>query len=495
MPATTQYLRPSDSKRIDSTRLHAQSLERAFRDNYTSARKYYDGDQTKPLKVEEDGIDDNVIINLVKMAADRTISFLFPTMPKLVLDANSADDNENEQWLLDSWEHNGGLSLLLKMALTGFLSGHNFVLVQPPIEGNEYSRVILLDPLRVVPYWHVSDINKVVYYEIMWQSDKFKYILDVVNIPKSTQRRPVVGNIEHEMAENPDKYIVERSDNGDGTFEDNLYELYEVPEHWELIQYKGIGYQDMIEQDRAVWNSPYGPIVHWQHLPRPNSFFGGHEFTNKGLQDVANLMFSNINRIIRYHGSPKTVVTGVLAEDVVPTAVNGLWAIENPDAKVVNLEMQSELRAAQEILQLAIDSFFAEARVVLLKRDVKDFQRVTNAGVRTAFMDALSKNSILRQQYHPAIANISHRMALAAGSGDLIPEVVGSDPLPTDELEVLNVMKLEYDMGITSQQYMAQRRRIPWETIKQQRKAEEAEGLVKEQQSNSQGLTSTEDPV
>lgn len=499
MPAALKYLKPGDKDRLPSDMVGVTSVERKFKEKYETARAYYDGDMDQQLNVDEDGVDDNVIMNLVKMSADRTISFLFPQMPKLILDANRTDNTPDEQWLEDCWAHNGGLSLLLKVGLSGYLAGHNFILVQPPREVGGFPRAILLDPARVVAYWHASDIEQIIFYEISWDVGSSKFILDVVNVPTQTVKQPVAGNVDHAILNDSDRYTVERLDNGDGTFTDQVFETYEIPEHWELIQYTGRDYSAMDEVDRATWNSPYSPIVQWQHLPKPNSFYGSSEFTNKGMQDNTNRTLSTINRILRFHGSPKTIGTGFDADDVQETSIDGFWAIENSDARVQNLEMQSEMIAAMSHLQYGVDAWFFENRVVVPKGDVKDFQRVTNAGIRAVFMDPLSKNTVLRNQYHPAIVNISHRFSLAAGKPEMVPDVIGADPLPSDELEMLQVMATEDQLGITSQQQMAQQRNKDWNTIKAQRKAEIDEGLRlppnQPKQSTNTDLTNTDQTV
>lgn len=482
MPPIEMYVPPGHPARKRTILLDTDERRR-MTENYKKARNYYDGNQAKPLGIdEEDGTDDNVVVNLVRMCADRTISFLFPKMPQLVTDQERAQRNADELWLEEAWEHNGGLSFLHQIALTGYLSGHVFVHVRPPDEDHPYPRLINLDPSRVLPYWKADDINTVLFYEIRWSVGDMHYVLDVVYNPPTRKESPIDDHNPEvhdpsNLYDGTDSWVIHKMVDG----KMQAFEVRDEPATWSLLQYesKSDNFPDKPVK-RDVWRHRYSPIVHWQHLPNPNQFYGKSEMDNIGLQDTVNLMFGNMNRILRYHGSPKTVGTGFSADEVEKTAIGGLWTIENENARIQNLEMQSELSAMQAIVQFLIDGYFAEKRVVRLQNDIKDFQRVTNAGVRTVFMDALSKNGVLRQQYHPAIVNLSHRMALAAGKGELAPQVLGGDPLPTDELEVLQTMQAEYDLGLVSQQELAIRRGYNWETVVKQRKAEEAAGLAPE---------------
>jgi hypothetical protein len=142
-----------------------------------------------------------------------------------------------------------------------------------------------------------------------------------------------------------------------------------------------------------------------------------------------------------------------------------MWSVENPDAKVYNLEMQSDLQSSINQFNILSKEFLAESRVVILEGTVKDFQRVTNAGVRTVFIDMLSKNNILRWNYGKAIQMISRVAAMVGKKGeDVVPVVEFVDPLPTDQTETANVAALELQMKLASHQTLSVKRGYKWET-------------------------------
>lgn len=420
MPEAMRYLPPDDPERRDI--LNDYMNERVKRKAaYDHARKYYDGHHTKQLDIKENEPDDNVVLNVFRMAIDRTLAFLFPAMPFLELTPMESNITPDEQWIKDAWEQNGGVVFLQKLAHNGALSGHCYVRILPPDKLHPYPRLINIDPRTIVTYWQADDIDTVVWHELLWQTGKKEYLLDVVN--RAAQ---------------------------DGS--------------WWLIQYERESGRAWELTKSQQWQSVYGPIVHWQHLPNANSFYGQSEAQHLELNDSINLVVSENMRINRYHSSPKTVAVGVAPGEIQETAIDELWAVENEDAEVYNLEMKSEQKFAQELAALLYDTFLAESRVVLLRGEVKDFQRVTNTGVRTVFMDALSKNIILRYQYGTGIQQVTQRMGVAAERGELlVPDVIHRDPLPVDDMELANIANIEKTMGVVSRETLSGKRGYVWQ--------------------------------
>lgn len=434
MPKAIKYLDPNDQNRPSNQLLGTERDER--RTQYATAHDYYTGNHPRLLDRKEDEPDDNAIINLFKQSVDRTVTFLFPSMPSFELDPNRTEQSPEEKWLEDAWAANGGIALLHEMAYLGALSGHVYVRVlqADPFEGEEYPQIIPLAPGSVVTYWQADNHKRVVWHEQRWTVDHDEYILDIV-------KRPEKGG-------------------------------------WDLKQWvrtKGGAWE--LEDDRTeFWRSPYGPIVHWQHLINPSKFYGLSEADNLDLNDKVNLIASENNRIIRYHSSPKTIGTGVnSAEEINRVGADEMWTVGNEDAEIYNLEMKSDLRTAREHEQFLQDNYFAERRVVILRGEVKDFQRVTNAGVRTVFMDMLAKNSILRWNYGTGLREVSRRlMWLYTGNDQLAPTVIHADPLPVDDTEAVNVAAIEHNMKIASRQTISTKRGYNW-NIERQRMQQESE--------------------
>lgn len=424
MPPAMRYVLPSDPKRDDF--LAPGRSEREDRTKrYNALRQYYDGVQKAHLKKKDNEPDDNVVVNLIKMSIDRTLSHLFAKLPAFELDPDVSDDTPDEIWLRNAWENNGGILLLSSIGQNGAFSGHNYVRVMEPDMEHPYGRLINLDPTQMLTYWQADDIDKVVWYEQKWVFDGTTYIKDFVNLE----------------------------------------------EQWAIISYEGSGGQYK-QVNLQLWDNSLSPVYAWKHLPNPNRYYGSNEVNSLSVQDTVNLLFSEMARIVRYHASPKTVAIGVQSDDVKPTAIDEMWTVENSEASIINLEMQSELQASQTLVQELQEHFLALQRVVLLRGEVKDFQRVTNTGVRTVFLDMTAKNVLLTASYRIAIRELSKRLALVGLGRVLEPEVIFSDPLPTDRKELVDTYTIESNSGFVSRQTASTALGHHWGTERKKMKQE-----------------------
>lgn len=449
MPPIDKYHDPNSVVRTSIRNTFAGEME-ARSNWFDQIQRYYNGDMPAQLDVKEDEVDDNTVINMVKQATDRTVQFLFPSMPKLELDPDVAQETDDEKWLREMWEANGGIQYLQELAYLGCFAGQVYVRVMPAdaSQGQIYPQLVGLDPKSTQTWWDSSDMRKVIFHEVRWT---------------------VVGEIYNI------EYMLDFVNNG---------------RTWTIIEYAGVGSLApgqvttvggvWREVRREQWLLPVPPVITWKHLPKTRSFYGSGEYDASMLRlnEAINNVASENNRIIRYHASPKTVGTGMVAGDVQTTSIDGFWAIEDPNAKVYNLEMRSDLVASMSHMQTLVKAFLAECRVVILEGTVKDFQRVTNAGVRTVFIDMLSKLVVLRWNYGKAIEAISRTAAAVGKLGlNVIPTIIYADPLPSDQTEVINVQLLEQQMKIVSRETLATERGRNWANEKAKMTLENADPL------------------
>ncbi len=399
MPATDIYLAPNERAREElGGDRERKDRDKIYKDNF----KYYSGDQEEWLiQDDDDPVNDNVTINVTKQSIDRTLSFLFPDLPVFQLDANA--DTANEEWLNNVWLMNGGAYLLSTLAQYGALSGHCYARVMQAAIG-DVPRIVPINPCVPVTYWKADDFQTVVWHEFKYSAGKTETIIDFVN-------------------------------NGN---------------NWTIYRYtKDIGGQTYILDNTEQWGYRVSPVIDWQHLPEPGKYYGRPEITanTKQLNDYINRVASDIGKILRYHASPKTVATGtdnIAAAD----GIEGMYLVPDPAAKVYNVEMQSDLSSSMSFLNYLNDAYLTLARVVVMKGTVKDFQRVTNTGIRAVFLDMIAKNQTLRWTYGTGMQKLSQAI-LFRGNKAVVntPSVVWTDPLPTDQLELVNQLAIEQGNG------------------------------------------------
>jgi len=489
MPGALKYVPPNDKWR--SSMMPSVLSEKTSRQTmYTNALKYYRGEHVPQLEFEpEEEPDDNVVINLVKTTADRTAQFLFPEMPHFETDKQAINATPEEIYLDEFFEANGGLAALIKMATRGFLSGHNFVRVKPPKAWEEFPHMVLLDPLSVTVWWRADDQGDILWYEFRYAVGDVIHIQDFVNDPENKRwliytYRSAEAVSRDEVLDNDMSLLGVPGPYGMG-FNSlrTLTSLFDYTLNFELVR------PDDEEggTDYAIHTSAIPPIVDWAHLPDPDNYYGQGEANNLDLQDTINRIWSEINRIVREHSDPLDVVAGADIDDIKPYGDN-LLVIGQAGAKAQRLEFKGDLSAAVETVNKLVETFLAIVRVVILKGEAKDLQRVTNASVRTLFVDMLAKNAQLQAAYGAAIVKIS-RLALlmsgkpvAAGADKLSIKIMWASPLPVDLTEVANINALALNGGYRSKRTAATELGDDWTEEKSEIEGEHEEAMKQQEE-------------
>lgn len=429
MPQAMSYIPPTRRNEREKLSGPMNDELRQLSERYEKSEKYYKGKHPKSLIVEpDDPYDDNIVINVLKGALDRTLSFLFPSMPTFQFDTDSDGETEEERFIRDAWVQNGGAFFISKVSMNGAKLGHNFVRILPPTRNNPYPRLVGIRPGTIIVYWKADDMDTPIWYEQRWSVGDDEYLVDYIN--------------EADFA--PEGQ----------------------PEQWRIVQYTRRHSNEWTLQKEEIWPYYYGPIVDWQHLPEANEYYGRQETTDDqlALNRAINKVASDINRILRFHAFPKTVGTGLEAGDVKGTAIDGFYATPNEKANIYNLEMKSDLASSMNMLNFLNDTFLSQARVVIMKGTVKDFQRVTNTGIRAVFLDMIAKNQLLRWSYGTALQEISRRMLMVAGKdASRRPDIVWDDPLPQDDTEAINNLAIEIQQRLVSRETASKYRGYTWD--------------------------------
>jgi len=401
MPAALRYM-PNDTAIRDA----ASGELAARRAAAGKAWNYYDGKHKPHLKTRAGEPDDNVAVNLIKQTADREVSFLVgPEFP--ILELGSAEDAA-EGWLRTAWAD--GARVLARAAKYGVVEGHAVVRVMPaPVPdgaGGNAVRLVVLSPSNFLAFWRADDVEEVLWYELHWEAGKTKCRQDIVH-----------------------------SETGEWMIHD-----------WEMADSGG----DWRLTTSAVWNYTLPPIIDWQHETNPRAYYGQGIESAIPLNDRVNKVMSDVVRILRYHAAPRTVGTGFKTEALVPTGIDNFLTVENAQAKIYNLEMTTDLASSMAAVNFLSGALLAERRITVLKGDAADFQRVTNLGIRTIYMDQLSKNEELRRNYAAGIQKISQIMLMIGGYAGRTPKVIWRDPLPIDPAEATGIIERQRLMGLVS---------------------------------------------
>ena len=410
---------------------------------------YYSGDHRRPLKVRAGAIDDNVILNLCGQSINRMIAFWLPTLPAIELrggvdrvpgaDGTLQETRTDEQIAIDTFlEYNEFEELIADVLLSGFVTGHTFMRLLPPLRKGEPPRLRHLDARYVQVFWRQGDVRDRLFYRMAWEyADRKKRRQDIV----------------------PNWLLA-------GLTESPIEETFTVPtvageqstysNQWTILEYE---YADggWRETGRDAWAYSFPPIVDWKHTHAPHEFYGQTELVGTALNDAVNFLASNTARILRFHAHPRTIIKGADASGLKETAIDGAWELASKDADVYNLEMQSDLASSLTMLNDIRSAFFAQQRI-LDPAAIKDkVGGLTNFGVRMLFSDMLDNAKSKQSHYSNGLGEVCKRaLAMANVQIDRAPSVQWGNPLPEDRGEVVKAIKEEMALGTLSKQTAAQ---------------------------------------
>lgn len=408
-------------------------LERSARISHINKLwKYYDGDHHQPLKVEPGETDDNVIINLCGRIVDKTVEFM--GVPKSIELPGGVDNVEqggklvtqrsSDQTALDLfWQYNDIESFVEDTVQSGSIAGHVFLRLINDAAENEV-KVALLDPRLVQVFWNINNTKQLLWYRLQWQVDR-----------RTAMRQDIVPN--WMLSDAP---------------------MYDSESEWTIFEYSQTGGRkrwDLVQDEK--WEYPFAPIVDWKNRRRAHEYYGATDLRQPGLNDAINFTASNIGRILKFHAHPKTVGTGFTAEQLEATSVDSFWTVPDKEAKVQNLEMQSDLSSSLNFLQLLRSEFFSQHRVLDISSVKDKLGQITNFGVRMLFSDQLDNIESKRCVYGPGLGEVSRRVLVIMNKArDMQPTVNWDDPLPVNRLEMLQAAQLEQGLGTASTQTLAQ---------------------------------------
>jgi hypothetical protein len=121
-------------------------------------KNYYEGDQKKPLKTKAGQMDDNLIVNFIRLALDRSVSMLFSG--GVEINASTGAESTEQEYINAVLEANRFPILSHRIGLDGGYSGTVFVKIIPNGIG-ELPRLVLVDPTRMQIEVNPQDIEYV----------------------------------------------------------------------------------------------------------------------------------------------------------------------------------------------------------------------------------------------------------------------------------------------------------------------------------------------
>lgn len=404
--------------------------------SYDRARAYRIGDQPDTLKYNTaiGQANDNVVLNFVGLAVDRSVSMLFGKGVTFDVAGSDAD----KEYLDAVMDANREEILFHTLALYGAESGTAYLRILPDgvvgRDGKLYPRLVAIDP---------------VYMDIDTEPE------DIELVRSYCMRYPIKGLDGKQTIR---KIEIERDETG----------------NWQTCSYLDQGGHEL-QTDVTPWPYDFPPMLHCKNLPTTGTQYGQAEITPDviRLQDRINFTASNISKIIRLYAHPVRIGKGLTRQEIVDVAPDKMLLI-NKESDVIQLPALGDLPAAESFYAGLKQSLFDVTRTVDITSLQDKVGALTNFGLRILYQDAMQKMATKRELYGDMLEELARRLLIIGGASNPPPvTVVWPEPLPQNEQDVTTGLQFDLDNGLVSKQtasvkrgyeFMAEQTRIDEET-------------------------------
>lgn len=372
------------------------------------AWKAYYGQSRKSLVTKQGQPDDNLRENFSRIIVDKSVSFLFGKNVQFEIDKNR--DTPAEKYLAGIWQQNHKMTLLHKLALNGAVCGQAFIKIHEK-PGLRYPQLVVLDPETVTVSLASDDIESVVKYQIQYPS------ID----PKT--KKPIAI-----------RQVVEQ----DG----RVWQIVDQVGDTQYARWETVG--------NRIWAHEFPPIVYCQNLPAPNEFWGVSDIEDDLLEanDKLNFVMSNMLRILRYHGHPKTWGSGFDAKSL-QVAVDETLILPGPEAKLQNLEMTGDLGNSIGVYSRIKEFMHELSRTPeVATGKVENVGALSGIALQILYQPLLEKTETKRMLYGDMLVELNRRLLSMGGYGDEnYTELYWQEMLPRDPVQERQAALVDKQLG------------------------------------------------
>lgn len=360
------------------------------------AWKSYRGEFAKPLKVDRDQPDDNVIANFCGPIVDKGASWLFGQVLKIeVVEASTIDVAPLQDFVTGLWgDDDDKMSLLSDAADNGGVCGQAFVKLIPAQGQMKYPRIVVLDPQIVRIVTAPDDCSLILAYVIEYAAGDI-------------QKRQIIARVD------PDGLA-------------GIAGEYDLDDTWTITNYTRDGrngqQQGAWTQVGAVetWHYPFAPVFTCKNLPNPNESWGTPDLTPDLIDQnkTLNFLLSNLSRIIKYHGHPKTWAKGLGASQI-SIGVDDLIVLSSPDAQIGVLTPMENFSGILSVVGTIMSNIDQQSRVPAVALGRQDqlprLGNISGVALSLMFQPLIEKTEQKRRNYGKMIREITVAALVLAG--------------------------------------------------------------------------------
>lgn len=373
------------------------------------ALTYFEGTQPPVLKVDyKTGVDDNLFINYPEMIVDKGVSFLFGDGLGI-----SIDNDVAESLLEDLWPEAARAEDLQDLGTDGAIFGDAWVKIRMGENGRP--EVIILDPSK---WFKVTD------------PDNYKKI----EAFRCQYRRP-----------DGRYYREEVSQAAAGSWSTQTFESVD-------------GRKWTPTGEPIVWPFPFPPVMVAKNLPKSKSAYGRPDLTRSTIALCKYIARTDslIGKIVRVHGSPKAVATGVARQDL-EIGVDSTLFLKNADAKLALLEMRGDLAGALAFRSGLRQALAETTKIPEIASGALDkVGQLSGRAMQILYGPLIKQTETKRRLYGPLIQGTVRGLLVAGGMpsskvAGLKIELQWPAPIPPDPREDAEIGILYQQLGISNE--------------------------------------------
>lgn len=335
-----------------------------------------------------------VTINYSRLVVDKSVSFLVKN--GFDIEVPDALKHVVGPFLEEVWAYNNRQQFLYMLGQTGAVTGDCFVMVtyQEPneqaIRANPNSqgaiRINLLGSEQVYASWDPLnvDVLTAVRIETLYYDDRNQ--LNKVDRDDKANHQGRTLNVKRFTQIITPDHIIENYEGGQPEVRDNI--LGEIP------------------------------VVHIRNLPLAREFYGLSDLDGIiDLQREVNEKSTDVSDIINYHAAPVTVMQGAKASQL-ERGARQIWSGLPADAKVYNLELQSDLGASQNYIKSVKDAMLEIAEVPSIMLETPPISNTSGVALHLQYQPMVDKTKRKKPFYEKGLSDINYfvlRIATALG--------------------------------------------------------------------------------
>jgi hypothetical protein len=395
------------------------------------AWKAYTGKLPDPLKVLDGQPNDNVQTNRCAPIVNKVTSFLFGQTLKITC--------ANQPAVQELWgDDDEMMTRFSKLSINGANFGQPFIKLIPSPTAGKAPRLVILNPQIVRIVSHPDDCEL-----------HLAYIIEYPGMA-SLQKKQIISRID------PKQDLETLGD-------------MDVEDTWTITNYIRRGQNinaEWIQVSQEDWPYPFASIFTWQNLPNPNEAWGAPDLAHDLIQlnIVLNFIQSNLSRIIKFHGHPKTFAVNVQASQI-QIAVDETICLPSPDSK---LEMLAPMENFSGLLNVFVDlrgSMDEQSRVpaVALGR-LHELPRGTIAGValKLLFQPLMELTQQKQRLYGSGIRAVTRAAMVLMGKiavseyEDYKVDITWPNLLPSDDLAAAQVGLILEQLGVSEETILSE---------------------------------------